>query len=207
MAGVYERWVLPRLMDYAMRHRQLAAYRARVVPQARGEVIEIGVGSGRNLFAYAADRVAALAAIDPSPALLAMAEKEAARARFPVRLVEGSAEALPFEAARFDSAVVTWSLCSIPDPGAALAELRRVLKPEGELLFVEHGLAPEPRVARWQGRLTPLWKRCAGGCHLDRPIERLVRAAGFELVALETGYMNALKPMTFMYEGRARRRG
>lgn len=203
--GFYERRILPPLLDFVMRQEMLAPYRARAIAAAEGEVIEIGAGSGPNLPLYEPGRVAGVVAIDPSPELLQMARRRQADARVPVRLVEATAEALPFDAARFDSAVVTWALCTIPDPARALAELRRVLKPGGRLLFVEHGRAPDAGVARWQERLTPLWRRCAGGCHLDRPVERLVRAAGFELDGLTTGYMNALKPLTFMYEGRARR--
>jgi ubiquinone/menaquinone biosynthesis C-methylase UbiE len=202
--GFYDRWILPPVLDFVMRQHLLAPYRRRVVAAAQGEVIEIGVGSGPNLPLYAPGQVTSVRAIDPSPALLKMARQRQAEARVPVALLEGLAEALSFEDRRFDSAVVTWALCTIPDPARALGELRRVLKPGGVLCFVEHGRAPEPAVERWQGRLTPLWRRCAGGCHLDRPIERLIRDAGFEFDGLATGYMNALKPFTFMYEGTAR---
>jgi ubiquinone/menaquinone biosynthesis C-methylase UbiE len=202
--GLYERCILPPLLDLVMRNHRLQPYRTRVVASADGAVIEIGAGSGPNLPLYDPARVASVTALDPSPALIAMARQRAGSARVPVTLIEAAAEALPFEAHRFDAAVVTWALCTIGDPARALAELRRVLKPGGRLLFVEHGLAPEPGVARWQARLTPVWRRCAGGCHLDRPMERLVRGAGFEIDALATGYMNAVKPFTFMYEGCAR---
>lgn len=201
--GFYERRVLPRLLDFAMSNRELRPYRDRVVGAASGEIVEIGVGSGLNLPLYDPARARRIAALDPSRPLLAMALRRREEAPVPVELVEASAEALPFASGRFDTAVVTWALCTIGDPVRALAELRRVLKPGGRLLFVEHGRAPDPGVARWQARLTPLWRRCAGGCHLDRPVEELVRGAGFRLETLATGYMNALKPFTFMYEGAA----
>lgn len=119
--------------------------------------------------------------------------------------VRGSAEAIPLEDESVDTVVTSWTLCSIPDVQRALQEVRRVLKPSGRLLFVEHGLAPEPRVRRWQQRLTPVWRRLAGGCHLDRPVDQLIEEAGLRIEQLETGYMAGPRPMTFMYEGVARR--
>ena len=201
--GFYRKLVLPRLLDLAMRDSRLADYRQQTIGAARGLVLEIGVGSGLNLPLYgaAADRVCG---IDPSPELLARARERIAAARVPVSLIRASAEQLPFGDAAFDTLVMTWTLCSIPNPGAALNEMRRVLKPGGSLLFVEHGLSPEPRITRWQHRLTPCWKHIGGGCHLDRNMDALIRAAGFRMDALETGYMKGPKPWTFMYRGRAR---
>ena len=124
---------------------------------------------------------------------------------FRVDLLEGSAEALPLDDASVDSVVTTWTLCSVADPVRALREARRVLRPGGRLLFVEHGRAPELRVSRWQDRLTPLWKRVAGGCHLNREIDSLVSAAGFRMERLDTGYMRGPRVMTFMYSGQARK--
>jgi ubiquinone/menaquinone biosynthesis C-methylase UbiE len=143
------------------------------------------------------------AGFDPSPELLGRASERMADARVPVVLVRASAEQVPFADAAFDTIVMTWTLCSIPDPRAALDEMRRILKPGGRLLFVEHGLSPEPRIIRWQHRLTPCWRRIGGGCHLDRKMDDLIRAAGFRVDALETGYMKGPKPWTFMYQGSA----
>ena len=166
------------------------------------QVLEIGIGSGLNLPIYgpAVDRVCG---IDPSRELLDHARKRIADAHVPVSLVRASAEQLPFADATFDTVVVTWTLCSIQTPSTALTEMRRVLKPDGRLLFVEHGLSSEPRIIRWQHRLTPCWKRIGGGCHLDRKMNDLIRAAGFRVDALETGYMRGPKPWTFIYQGSA----
>lgn len=119
-------------------------------------------------------------------------------------LLEASGEAIQVDDQSIDTVVTTWTLCTIPDVRAALAEMRRVLQPSGRLLFVEHGLAPEAKVRRWQDRLTPVWKRIGGGCHLNRPIRELIAGAGFRIEQIETGYMQGPKPMTFMYEGTAR---
>jgi ubiquinone/menaquinone biosynthesis C-methylase UbiE len=200
----YTDCVLPHLLNLAMRHKDLAAYRRRLVPAADGRVLEIGIGSGLNLPFYGQD-VSEVVGLDPSAPLLRMAEREIRPSGRAVTMIKGSAEAIPLEDASFDTVVTTWTLCSIPDAPGALGEIRRVLKPSGSLLFVEHGRAPEASAARWQDRLTPIWKTIAGGCHLNRPIDALVRRAGFELSGLHVGYMAGPKPFTFMYEGRARR--
>ncbi len=203
--GFYDRYVLPRLIHLSMRNKEAARHRRRVVPAARGRVLEIGIGSGLNLPFYAAE-VTAVHGLDPSGELLSMARKAAGGVPFALEFVEGSAEAIPFDAASFDSVLTTWTLCSIPDASAALGEMRRVLKPGGALIFMEHGRSPERRVEAWQRRLTPLWTRVAGGCHLDRPIDALIRDAGFAIDRLETGYMvKGPRLMTYSYEGRAQR--
>jgi SAM-dependent methyltransferase len=201
--GLYAKYVLPRLTHLTMGQAQLQPYRARVVGGAKGRVLEIGIGSARNLPFYS-DAVEEVVGLDASPEMLALAERSVASTRRPrVHLLARSAESLPFETGSFDVALVTWSLCSIADPVAALKETRRVLKAHSELRFVEHGLAPDADVRKWQDRLTPLWRRCAGGCHLNRKIDDLVRAAGFTLRQLETGYARGLRPMAYMYEGSA----
>jgi ubiquinone/menaquinone biosynthesis C-methylase UbiE len=148
------------------------------------------------------DRATEIIGLDPHPKLLAMASEKPRS--IPSKLIEGSAESIPLDNASVDTVVSTWSLCTIGDVAAALTEIRRVLKHDGQLLFVEHGLAPEKSVQRWQDRLTPLWKRLAGGCHLNRPVPSLIEDAGFQLARVQTGYMAGPKPMTFMYEGSAR---
>jgi ubiquinone/menaquinone biosynthesis C-methylase UbiE len=200
--GFYATRILPHLLDLAMRQEILAPYRRRALAEAAGPVLEIGAGSGLNLPLYGA-AAHWVCALEPSPELVQMAKRRAAEARLPMLLVRASAEELPFRDGAFATVVSTWTLCSIPDPMKALREMRRVLTPGGRFAFVEHGLAPEPRVARWQRHLTPLWKHIAGGCHLDRKIDDLVRAAGFRFDALDTGYIKGPKVMTFLYQGRA----
>jgi ubiquinone/menaquinone biosynthesis C-methylase UbiE len=198
--GLYDRYILPHLLNLAMRNSQLAPYRQRVISLASGRVLEIGIGSGLNLPFYTG-HTTELIGLDPHPKFVDMASRQASSV--PAKILGGSAESIPVDTASVDTVVTTWTLCTIPDVTAALREMRRVLKPGGQLLFVEHGLAPEEGVRRWQHRLTPLWKSIAGGCHLDRPIAELVKNAGFEIAHIETGYMAGPKPMTFMYEGSA----
>ncbi|RZN11463.1 SAM-dependent methyltransferase [Bradyrhizobium genosp. SA-3] len=203
--GIYQEQILPILINFSMRQKNLAAYRRRVVPAAQGRVLEIGIGSGLNLPFYS-PTVQQVIGLDPSPKLLAMARRTERPGSGKVEFVEGSAEEIPLEDASIDTVVTTWTLCSVPDASRALGEMRRVLRPAGRLLFVEHGRAPDPSVVRWRDRLTPIWKRIGGGCHLNRAIGTLIEDAGFQFDRLETGYMRGPKPMTFMYEGSARPR-
>jgi ubiquinone/menaquinone biosynthesis C-methylase UbiE len=166
--------------------------------------LEVGIGSGLNLPRYS-PHVQQVIGLEPSPKLLNLAQ-HVGRQSFPVDLIEGSAEEIPLEGASVDTVVTTWTLCTIPDAGRALVEMRRVLKPGGRLLFVEHGRAPDPNVLWWQDLLTPMWKRLGGGCHLNRAIEPLIQSSGFRFERLDTSYMRGPKPMTFMYEGSARPR-
>lgn len=200
--SLYARYVLPSLIDLGMRNAEVTRFRAELVPGARGLVLEIGVGSGRNLRFYTSP-VERVFAIDPSRELLQMARKRVS-GDIPIDLVEASAEALPVRTASIDTAVMTFTLCSIADPARALAEVRRVLKPSGQLHFAEHGLAPEPSVQAWQHRLNPVWHRVAGGCNLDRKMDDLIRSSGFNIVELHSAYAKGPRPMTFVYSGRAR---
>lgn len=198
--GFYDRHVLPRLISLAMRQRMLAPYRRRVVGQAKGRVLEIGVGAGANLPYYGPD-VEELFGVEPAESLVRMTQAKPEAAR--IRLVQAPAEDMPFEDASFDTAVMSWTLCSIADSAAALAEVRRVLKPGGVLLFVEHGRAPEPRISRSQDRLTPLWRRIAGGCRLNLAVDQALEGAGFRIEALSKGYLASPNAFTYLYEGRA----
>jgi ubiquinone/menaquinone biosynthesis C-methylase UbiE len=201
--GFYSDIILPKLCDLAMRNRQLVPFRERVIGAAEGRVLEIGVGSGRNLPFYRPP-VREVLALEPAPRLVAMARSASRATVMPVRFVEASAEAIPLDQHSVDTIVTTWTLCSIPQAATALADMRRVVRPGGKLLFVEHGLAPDEGVRRWQDRLTPAWRRISGGCHLNRPIRSMIEGAGFRIDRIETGYIPGPKPMTFMYEGSAR---
>ena len=201
--GLYQRHVLPHLLHLAMRQQQLTPFRRRIVGAAEGRVLEIGSGSGLNMPFYGPE-VSSVIGLEPSPELLGMARARAAAAPVPVELLEASAEALPLDAASIDTVVTTWTLCTIPDAARALGEVRRVLKPGGALLFVEHGRAPEPGVARWQDRLDPFWCRLAGGCHLNRKIDALIAGSGFRIDAMTHTRLPGPRTHTFLYEGRAR---
>jgi ubiquinone/menaquinone biosynthesis C-methylase UbiE len=200
--GFYEKWILPRFTDLVMRNKEATRFRARVVPAARGTVLEIGIGSGLNLPFYG-EGVIRVYGLDPSEELLDMARKIAARAPFPVELLMQSGEEIPLDDGAVDTVVSTWTLCTIPDPIKALKEMKRVLKPSGMFIFAEHGLAPEASVRAWQERLNPLWRKVTGGCNLNRKMDDLIRAAGFSLVELDTEYARGLRPMSYIYCGRA----
>ncbi|MDW8369372.1 MAG: class I SAM-dependent methyltransferase [Geminicoccaceae bacterium] len=195
-----------RLLDLVMGHPALVELRRRTLARAGGLVLELGGGTGRNLPLYRPP-VARVLAIDPDRAHLSRARTRAAHASVPVGLVAATAEALPFPDHAIEAAVSTWCLCSIPDVERALAELHRVLRPGAPYAFVEHGLCPEPGIARWQHRLTPIWRRIAGGCRLDRPIASLIARAGFVVERLETGkLMPGPRLAAWTYLGLARAR-
>jgi ubiquinone/menaquinone biosynthesis C-methylase UbiE len=174
-----------------------------VVGAAEGDVLEIGIGSGLN-FPFYGPNARRVFALEPSPQLIEMARRAARKTRMPAAFLEASAEQIPLDARSVDSVVMTWVGCSIPDVEAALREMRRVLRPGGRLLFVEHGRSPDPDVERWQERLNPYWQRLSGGCHLNRKIVDQLPAAGFRVEQLETGYLRGPKILTFLYEGSGR---
>ena len=187
--GLYGRYIFPRVLDHAMRRPQLAAQRPVVLADARGEVLEIGFGSGLNLPHYPAG-VTRLVAVEPNAQVSARARDRIEAAKMPVDVAGLRADGeLPFDSGRFDTAVSTWTMCTIPDVPAALREIHRVLKPGGRLLFVEHGLAPDERVRRWQRRLNPVIRFLGQGCNLDRDIESLVRGSPFSVERCETFYL------------------
>jgi SAM-dependent methyltransferase len=200
----WEERVLPILIEKACRSHEILEDRRRVVPRAQGDVLEVGVGSGLNLAFYDPARVTRVTGVDPSAALLARARPRAAAARVPVELVRGQGEALPFDAARFDAAVITYTLCSVDDPAAVVAELRRVLRPGAALYFVEHGRAPDAGPRRWQARINPLWRRVSGGCTLDRDVTEPLRAEGFAVEELAAGYDPGPRWLSYTYRGVAR---
>jgi SAM-dependent methyltransferase len=189
MASLYDRFILPRLLTCACSSPPMMKQRAKIVPQAEGRVLELGIGMGLNLGLYDPARVSSITGVDPARELRAAAEAAPRDPRLKVSVEDGTAEALPFEDSSFDTVVCTFTLCSVHTPPAALAEARRVLKPGGTFLFCEHGLAPDADVAKWQRRIEPIWKRIAGGCHLTRPVASAIEGAGFKVRQVETMYV------------------
>ena len=198
---VYDRYILPHLIDFACGMGAVMKARSQLVPLAQGRVLEIGIGSGLNLSFYDPQRVERVVGVDPSAELQRLARERAACCQVPVEMIALELGQIQAESASFDDIVCTFTLCTIPDALGALREMRRVLKPGGRLLFCEHGLAPDLPVLRWQKRLTPLWKPLAGGCHLDRDIPALIEAGGFHIRQLDTGYLKGPRPMTHVFRG------
>lgn len=197
----YDQHVLPHLIDFACGMGAVMKTRAQIVPQAEGRVLEIGIGSGLNLSFYDPAKVSLIVGVDPSAAMQKLARQRAAEISIPVEMIALELGQIQAADASFDSIVCTFTLCTIPDAGAALKEMRRVLKPGGKLLFSEHGLAPDLPVVRWQQRLTPLWKPLAGGCHLNRDIPALIEAGGFSIGQLDSSYLKGPRPMTWVSRG------
>lgn len=201
--GLYEKYLLPRLLNMAMKSPEFARLREALIPQAQGKVLELGIGSGLNLPFYSSG--VHVTGVDPSLELQAYAREVALANAVDVEFVSESAETLPFETASFDTAVITWTLCTITDHRAALAEVRRVLKPGGKLIFAEHGRSPEEKVARWQDRLNPLWKKIGGGCNLNRRPDQSIMETGFDVRELEEGYITGPKFAAYNFRGIAAR--
>jgi SAM-dependent methyltransferase len=200
--GWYDQHLLPYLLDFACGLAPIARQRQLVVPQAQGRVLEIGIGTGLNLAFYNRSKIAGLTGVDPAAQMHALAQKRSRRAGIEVDLVPVSAERLPLSDASFDTVVCTYTLCSIPDPLAALGEMRRVLKPGGKLLYAEHGLAPDDAVARHQARIEPWWSKVAGGCHLTRNVPALLREAGFTVQG-RAAYIAWPRSLSYNYWGEA----
>ena len=185
----YERHVLPHFINCACGSRPIMRQRQKVVPAATGTVLEIGIGTGLNLPYYDAQRVERLIGLDPSERSWELAGERAAQLEFPVEFIGLPGEEIPLADRSVDTIVMTYSLCTIPEPLAALAGMRRVLRPGGRLLFVEHGRAPDASVRRWQDHLNRPWGAIAGGCHLNRDIPALLQDGGFQTDQLETMYL------------------
>lgn len=177
--------------------------RKKVVPLARGRVLEVGIGTGLNLVHYDKAKVENIIGVDPALEMHRLAQRRMKKAGLAVELVGLSAERIPFEDATFDTVLVTYTLCSILDPVPALKEMRRMLKPGAKLIFCEHGASPDASVRRWQDRLTPLWSKLGGGCHLNRDIPALLKAAGLRSTDMQTMYLPGPRPLTYNYWGTA----
>lgn len=198
----YDRYVLPYVIDLACGIAPVARQREKVVPLARGRVLEIGIGTGLNIPFYDPDQVSRIVGVDPALRMHRLAQKRIARAGLKVDLIGLSAEKLPVDDASFDTVVCTYTLCTIPDPVAALAEMRRVLVPGGKLLFSEHGRSPDESVFKWQTRLQPYWSKLAGGCMLDRDVPLMLREAGF-MADVQSRYLPGPRFVSYHYWGEA----
>jgi ubiquinone/menaquinone biosynthesis C-methylase UbiE len=201
--GLYDRYVLPRMLDFTMRMEPIMRQRAKVVPLARGRVLEIGIGSGLNLSFYDKSKVQTVVGLDPSPELNVMAKKRASEAGIDVDWLALSSETIPLPDSSVDSIVITYTMCTIPDVHSALLEMRRVLKPGAMMHFSEHGLAPDASVRKWQNRLNSTWGKLAGGCNINRSVPTMLDDAGFRVEKIDTMYLPGPRPFTFTYWGSA----
>jgi ubiquinone/menaquinone biosynthesis C-methylase UbiE len=202
--GIYEDRILPRVIDVALGGRELGELRRRVASGLSGDVLEVGFGSGRNVPFYPPE-VRQVQAVEPASQGRVLAQSRLAASPVPVDFVGLDGQDLPLKSSSVDHVLVTWTLCTIPDVERALGEMRRVLRPGGSLHFLEHGRSPDPSVARWQDRLTPVQRRVFGGCHLNRPIRDLIAAVGFDVRRLDHYYLKGPKCFGYMYEGVAAR--
>lgn len=203
MPGFYAQHIFPRLMDWVMRGPRFQEERKRTLHELHGSVLEIGFGTGLNLAHYP-KAVTWLTAVEPFPLLPDAVTRRSMEAPMPIEVVRVTAEHLPFEDGKFDCALSTWTLCTIPDVLAALREVRRVLKPDGALVFLEHGRSDDPKLARWQDRLNPLQRLFACGCNLNRPIDSMIVEAGFKVTRLDRYTMPGVPRIgAEMYRGTA----
>ena len=201
----YNRYILPKLINCGCAASNVSKQRAKIVPLAKGQVLEIGIGTGLNLPFYDTAQVDHLWGLEPAGEMLNQVEDKLRVAALPfeIQLMESMAENILLEDSSIDTIMITYTLCSIPDVALAMSEMKRVLKPDGQLLFCEHGAAPDPGVLKWQNRINPIWKRIGGGCNLNRRIPDLILQGGFEIDKLESMYIPGWKPACFNYWGSA----
>lgn len=199
--NLYQKYVLPGLIQRTCSSGPVMKQRQKIVPQASGKVLEIGIGTGLNLPFYKTDSVERLYGLDPSELYWEKAEKEAQAKSLNIEFIKGIAEDIPLESHSIDTIVITYTLCSIPNLQPSFSEFGRVLKSSGRLLFCEHGAAPDKSVRRWQNILNPIWSRLGGGCHLNKPIPEAINKGGFNISKLETMYIPGFKPASFNYWG------
>jgi len=197
--SLYQKYLLPKLLNWAMKAPALSKLRSELIPSAEGKVLEIGMGSGLNLPHY--DGISGLIGLEPSEELQNLAQDMLIQTHFPSEMLTGSAEDIPLESNSFDTVVMTWTLCSVTDPVLALSEIKRVIKPGGKVIFAEHGKSPDQNIRKLQKTLNPLWSRIAGGCQLNREIVDLYESSGFKFKSMERGYLEGPKFATYNYRG------
>ena len=187
--GLYDKYILPKFLNCACGSKPINYQRQKVVPLAKGKVLDIGIGSGLNIPFYNSDKIDKVIGIDPSHELIELAKELANDSKASIELVIGSAESIPYPDNFFDTVLVTYTMCTIPNVAIANKEMWRVLKDDGRLIFCEHGLAPDKKISKWQNRIDPLWGKIAGGCHLNRDIQKLITDAGFSFESLDKMYI------------------
>lgn len=187
--GLYDKYILPKFLNCACGSKPINYQRQKVVPLAKGKVLDIGIGSGLNIPFYNSDQIDKVIGIDPSHELIELAKELANNSKASIELVIGSAESIPYPDNFFDTVLVTYTMCTIPNVAIANKEMWRVLKDDGRLIFCEHGLAPDKKISKWQNRIDPFWGKIAGGCHLNRDIQKLITDAGFSFESLDKMYI------------------
>ena len=201
MENPYNKYILPKVVHWACKSKPTRYQRAKIIPLAKGKVLEIGIGSGLNLMHYDNKKVDSLTGIDPSIEIWDLNKSKIEHLKFDFNFIKAFAEELPFKDNEFDNLVITYSLCTIKDPQRALLEAKRVIKPSGKLLFCEHGLAPDQNVQFWQNKINPYWKRIGGGCNLNKDIPQLITKNGFQITQLDKMYIPGWKPASYNYWG------
>ena len=187
--SLYNKYILPKFLNCACGSKPINYQRQKVVPLAKGKVLDIGIGSGLNIPFYNSDKIDQVIGIDPSHELIELAKGLANDSKASIELVIGSAESIPYPDNFFDTVLVTYTMCTIPNVAIANKEMWRVLKDDGRLIFCEHGLAPDKKISKWQNRIDPFWGKIAGGCHLNRDIQKLITDAGFSFESLDKMYI------------------
>ena len=203
--GLYDKYILPKFLNCACGSKPINYQRQKVVPLAKGKVLDIGIGSGLNIPFYNSDKIDKVIGIDPSHELIDLAKELANDSKASIELVIGSAESIPYPDNFFDTVLVTYTMCTIPDVTLSISEITRVLKNNGKLLFCEHGLAPDPNIAKWQKIINPIWNKIAGGCNLNRNIPELITSSGFKISNMEEMYLPTPKFAGYNYWGVARK--
>jgi ubiquinone/menaquinone biosynthesis C-methylase UbiE len=203
MRNPYEKYILPKVVHWACNGGPSRKQRIKVIPGANGDVLEIGIGAGLNLPFYDPEKVKSLTAIDPSEEIWKLNRYHMDDLKFDFRFLKAFAEQLPLKDKQFDTVVITYTLCTIKNTEKAMKEIRRVLKPDGKLLFCEHGTAPEQNIRFWQDTINPVWKRVGGGCNLNKDIPALIENNGFRIVKIDMMYLPGWKPASYNYWGEA----
>ena len=201
--SLYEKYFLPKMLDVCCGMEGFQKKRSQIVPLAYGRILEIGIGSGLSLDYYNFNKVEEIIGVDPAVSSVTIAKSRASKLHSKISFIEASAESIDLESSSFDCVVIGYSLCTIADPLKALSETKRLLKPDGSLFFMEHGLAPEENIQKWQHRLAPTWKKIAGGCNLNRNIEELIQESGFKFKTLKKKYIKGPTIAAFQYYGEA----